>query len=222
MDTTLRVWLNSSEKRSIIAQLFLKAVMSNSIKQFYELGPFRIDVANRLLLRDGEPLPLTPKAVDTLLALVQHSGQVLKKEELMKLVWPDSVVEEGNLTQNIYLLRKTLSEGSNGQNYIETIPRRGYRFVGAAHEAREEAADPQLAEQTKVQAVIEEKKTNDGMKGSEGASEPKPTAPRRPGAPAPLHHFTSPLRLTGLAAVAIAIIAGLSPKLKRPPCAPCN
>ncbi|HEV2669357.1 MAG TPA: transcriptional regulator, partial [Blastocatellia bacterium] len=113
--------------------------MSNPVKQFYELGPFRIDVANRLLLRDGEPLPLTPKAVDTLLALVQHSGQVLNKEELMKLVWPDTVVEEGNLTQNIYLLRKTLSEGSNGRNYIETIPRRGYRFIGAAHEAREDA-----------------------------------------------------------------------------------
>lgn len=71
------VRLKSSEKRSIIAQLFLKAVMSNPVKQFYELGPFRIDVANRLLLRDGEPLPLTPKAVDTLLALVQHSGQAL-------------------------------------------------------------------------------------------------------------------------------------------------
>src|SRR5215510_11268241 len=101
-DTRLRVRLNSSEKRSIVSQLFLRAAMSNPAKQFYELGPFRIDVANRLLLRDGEPLRLTPKAVDTLLALVQHSGQALKKEELMKLVWPDSVVEEGNLTQNIY------------------------------------------------------------------------------------------------------------------------
>src|SRR5262249_45486058 len=198
------------DPRIEFGQLFLKAVMSNSIKQFYELGPFRIDVANRLLLRDGEPLPLTPKAVDTLLALVQHSGQVLKKEELMKLVWPDSVVEEGNLTQNIYLLRKTLSEGSNGQNYIETIPRRGYRFVGAAHDEREDAAAPMPAEQTKVQAVIEEKKTNEGLKGSEGASAPEPMAPRRLGAQAPFHHFALPLRLPGLAAVAIAIIAGLS------------
>src|SRR5215813_10818158 len=167
MDTTLRVWLNSSEKRSIIAQLFLKAVMSNSIKQFYELGPFRIDVANRLLLRDGEPLPLTPKAVDTLLALVQHSGQVLKKEELMKLVWPDSVVEEGNLTQNIYLLRKTLSEGSNGQNYIKTIPRRRYRLLGGALEAVEELAAHTLAQLITFQAVNEEKKTTERLKGDE-------------------------------------------------------
>jgi DNA-binding winged helix-turn-helix (wHTH) protein/TolB-like protein/Tfp pilus assembly protein PilF len=171
--------------------------MSNPVKQFYELGPFRIDVANRLLLRDGEPLPLTPKAVDTLLALVQHSGQVLNKEELMKLVWPDTVVEEGNLTQNIYLLRKTLSEGSNGRNYIETIPRRGYRFVGEAHEKREEAADFLPVEQIKVQAVIEEKKKNEELSGSEGA-------------PAPFHYFAPPLRLPGLVAVAIAIIAGLS------------
>jgi DNA-binding winged helix-turn-helix (wHTH) protein/TolB-like protein/Tfp pilus assembly protein PilF len=206
----LRVRLISSEKRSIIAQLFLKAAMSNPVNQFYEIGPFRIDVANRLLLRDGAPLPLTPKAVDTLLALVQHNGQVLNKEELMKLVWPDSVVEEGNLTQNIYLLRKTLSEGSNGRNYIETIPRRGYRFVGDAHEAREEAAAPLPAEQTEVQAVIEEKKTNEWLKESEGAMGQKPMAPLRPSAPSLLRHFTTPLRLTGLAAVAIAIIAGLS------------
>jgi DNA-binding winged helix-turn-helix (wHTH) protein/TolB-like protein/Tfp pilus assembly protein PilF len=184
--------------------------MSNPVKQFYELGPFRIDVANRLLLRDGEPLPLTPKAVDTLLALVQHSGQVLNKEELMKLVWPDSVVEEGNLTQNIYLLRKTLSEGSNGRNYIETIPRRGYRFVGEAHEKREEAADFLPAEQIKVQAVIEEKKKNEELNGSEVALAPKPMASRRPGAHSALHHLHILLRLPGLAAVAIAIIAGLS------------
>src|SRR5262249_13123234 len=188
-NTTQRVRLNSSEKSSIVSQLFLRAVMSNPVKQFYELGPFRIDVANRLLLRDGEPLPLTPKAVDTLLAVVQHSGQVLKKEELMKLVWPDSVVEEGNLTQNIYLLRKTLSEGSNGQNYIETIPRRGYRFVGAAHEASEEGGAPTSVEKNEVQAVIEEKKSNEELNESEGAPAQNPLALRRPGAHSALHYF---------------------------------
>ncbi len=180
--------------------------MSNLVKQFYELGPFRIDVANRLLLRDGEPLPLTPKAVDTLLALVQHNGQVLNKEELMKLVWPDSVVEEGNLTQNIYLLRKTLSEGSNGRNYIETIPRRGYRFVGEANEKSEEAADFPPAEQIK----IGEKKTNEKLKGSESDETPKLLSPLPSLSPSSLQHFTRSLRLPALAAVAIAIIAGLS------------
>jgi TolB-like protein/Tfp pilus assembly protein PilF len=120
------------------------------------------------------------------------------------------VVEEGNLTQNIYLLRKTLSEGSNGRNYIETIPRRGYRFVGEAHEKREEAADFLPAEQIKVQAVIEDKKKNEELNGSEGSEAPLVLAPRRPGAPAPFHHFAPTLRLPVLAAVAIAIIAGLS------------
>jgi DNA-binding winged helix-turn-helix (wHTH) protein len=208
--------------------------MSNPVKQFYELGPFRIDVANRLLLRDGEPLTLTPKAVYTLIALVQHSGQILKKEELMNLVWPDSVVEEGNLTQNIYLLRKTLNEGSNGQRYIETIPRRGYRFVGEAHERREEAAAPLPAEQSNVQAVVEEKKTNEELKWSEGGSTPEPMAPRRPGAQRKPYAATRNMRkptppwptLTRFWAFATTrrsqSKARLSQKRKRPPCAPCS
>ena len=99
--------------------------MSHPVGESYEFGPFRIDVANRLVLRDGTPLPLTPKAVETLLALVRRDGGVLRKDELLALVWPDTAVEEGNLTQNIYLLRKILGEG-----YIGTVPRRGYRFVG--------------------------------------------------------------------------------------------
>ena len=104
--------------------------MSHSVSDFYEFGPFRIDVANRLVLRDGAPLALTPKAVETLLALVRHSGEILRKDELLTLVWPETAVDEGNLTQNIYLLRKTLGEG-----YIETVPRRGYRFVGDVRSA---------------------------------------------------------------------------------------
>jgi DNA-binding winged helix-turn-helix (wHTH) protein/Tfp pilus assembly protein PilF len=112
--------------------------MSNSVKHFYEFGPYRLDVANRLLLRGGETLPLTPKAVDTLLALIQHGGEVIRKDDLMKLVWPDHVVEEGNLTQNIYLLRKALSDGSHGQKYIETVARRGYRFVGEVRATQDE------------------------------------------------------------------------------------
>ena len=79
--------------------------MSSSIKHFYEFGPFRLDVANRLLLRGGAPVPLTPKAVETLLALVRNGGEVIRKDDLMKLVWPGQFVEEGNLTQHIYLLR---------------------------------------------------------------------------------------------------------------------
>ena len=127
--------------------------MSNPSALFYEFGPFRVDVENRLLLRDGEPLSLAPKAVDTLLALVQHGGALLKKDDLIKIVWPDTVIEEGNLTQNIYLLRKTLGAGSNGRNYIETVPRRGYRFVGEVRQSTANTTDLILAAPKQIQAL---------------------------------------------------------------------
>jgi DNA-binding winged helix-turn-helix (wHTH) protein/TolB-like protein/Flp pilus assembly protein TadD len=103
--------------------------MDSQIKHFYEFGPFRIDTSNRLLLRDGQPVPLKRKAVEVLLVLVKHKGEVLEKERLMETLWPDSFVEEANLTQSVYMLRKALGEQADGPRYIETIPRRGYRFA---------------------------------------------------------------------------------------------
>ena len=99
--------------------------MSRQIKRLYEFGPYRLDSVNRLLLRSGEPIPLKARAVDTLFLLLDRAGEVVEKEELMARLWPDSFVEEGNLTQNIYVLRKTMPEA----DFIETIPRRGYRFT---------------------------------------------------------------------------------------------
>ncbi|HEU4506897.1 MAG TPA: winged helix-turn-helix domain-containing protein, partial [Pyrinomonadaceae bacterium] len=95
----------------------------------YEFGRFRLKVAERVLLREGEPVPLTPKVFDILLTLVEHGGQVVHKDDLMRRVWPNTFVEEGNLTQNISLLRKALGETPDGVQFIETVPRRGYRFV---------------------------------------------------------------------------------------------
>jgi DNA-binding winged helix-turn-helix (wHTH) protein/TolB-like protein/Tfp pilus assembly protein PilF len=95
----------------------------------YEFGRFRLNVAERVLLRDGELVSLTPKVFDILLTLVESCGQVVSKEDLMKRVWPNTFVEEGNLTQNISLLRKALGETPGGVQFIETVPRRGYRFV---------------------------------------------------------------------------------------------
>ena len=103
--------------------------MGEQTKHFYEFDRFRINVPERLLLRDREIVPLTPKVFDILLTLIESSGHVISKDDLMKRVWPDSFVEEGNLTQNISLLRKALGEGQNGHKFIETIARRGYRFV---------------------------------------------------------------------------------------------
>jgi len=91
----------------------------------YRFGPFQIDLGQRLLLRGGDAVPLTPKAFDTLAVLVARPGRIVDKAELLKLVWPDTFVEENNLTQNISTLRKIFGEG----DYIETIPRRGYRFL---------------------------------------------------------------------------------------------
>src|SRR6476660_6213293 len=91
----------------------------------YEFGPFCLDTRERVLLRDGRPLLLKPKVYETLLALVSRSGHIVDKEELMRWVWPDVVVEENNLTGNIFALRRAFS----GYQYIETVPRRGYRFT---------------------------------------------------------------------------------------------
>ena len=136
--------------------------MSRPARHFYEFGPFRVDVANRLLLREGEPVPLTIKAFDTLLALVENSGQVLEKDELMKRVWPDAVVEENNLTQNVSALRKIIGEDTSGRRYIETLPRRGYRFVGNVQEVFDDAPEiPEIPEiivqrQSRSRIVIEQ------------------------------------------------------------------
>src|SRR6187455_2669947 len=103
--------------------------MSQQESHSYEFGRFRLKTAERVLLREGELVPLTPKVFDILVTLVEHGGQVVAKDDLMKRVWPNTFVEEGNLTQNISLLRKALGESHGGVQFIETVPRRGYRFV---------------------------------------------------------------------------------------------
>ena len=115
--------------------------MGEQTQHFYEFGRFRVSAGDRLLLRDQEVVQLTPKVFDILLVLVESSGQVISKDGLMKKVWPDSFVEEGNLTQNISLLRKALGEGQNGHRYIETVARRGYRFVAPVRESLSDRLD---------------------------------------------------------------------------------
>ena len=95
----------------------------------YEFGAFRLDAGKRFLLRGGEVVALTPKVFDTLLLLVQNHEQLLEKERLMKELWPDSFVEESNLTYNISTLRKALGDKAADHQYIITVPGRGYRFA---------------------------------------------------------------------------------------------
>jgi len=115
--------------------------MSQKKGPVYEFGPFRLDVGERLLFQKGEGVQLPPKAIDLLLLLVENSGHLLEKEELIQKLWPDSFVEEANLSHHIFSLRRALGTGSNGLPYIETVPRRGYRFVGPAKQWNEGRID---------------------------------------------------------------------------------
>lgn len=110
--------------------------MSRAARHFYKFGGFKLDVTERLLYGpDGAVVSLKPKAVETLELLVRERGRLVSKDELMERLWPDAVVEESNLSQHIYLLRKVLGVGDDGRGFIENVPRRGYRFTAAVEEA---------------------------------------------------------------------------------------
>jgi TolB-like protein/DNA-binding winged helix-turn-helix (wHTH) protein/Flp pilus assembly protein TadD len=108
--------------------------MDKAVRHLYEFGPFVLDPGERLLRHGAARMDLPPRAFDTLLVLVENSGRLLEKDALMRTVWRDTVVEENNLTQVVYLVRKALRDGEDGARYIETVPKRGYRFVGEVRE----------------------------------------------------------------------------------------
>lgn len=114
--------------------------MAEHLTAFYEFGPFRLDPRARSLLRDGEQVPLTPRTFETLLVLVRNRGRVVEKQELMDTLWPDSYVDENNLSQSISTIRKALGERPGEQKYIKTVTRRGYRFVAPVKEVWAEIA----------------------------------------------------------------------------------
>jgi TolB-like protein/DNA-binding winged helix-turn-helix (wHTH) protein/Tfp pilus assembly protein PilF len=103
--------------------------MTRHAKPSYSFGPFTLDAAERLLLRDKSPVPLTPKAFETLLVLVENAGRLTEKQELLSRVWPDTFVEEATLAKNVSTLRKALGDSTESEEYIQTVPKRGYRFV---------------------------------------------------------------------------------------------
>ena len=121
-----------SGSKNIREPLLVSAEAADRNKhEIYEFGPFRLEPAERKLLRGCEVVALTPKVFDMLVMLVRNNGHLLEKDELIQLLWPDSFVEEGNLSNNVFMLRKALG---NDHEYIETVPRRGYRFVGAVRQ----------------------------------------------------------------------------------------
>jgi TolB-like protein/DNA-binding winged helix-turn-helix (wHTH) protein len=117
--------------------------MSNIPKRFYEFGRFRLDSGERLLWKEGQPVALPPKVFATLLALVEKAPQVVEKDDLLKTIWPDTFVEESNLSQNVFSLRKVLEE----PECIETIPKRGYRFIAPVHRREAEPEETPAARQ---------------------------------------------------------------------------
>ncbi|HYU99449.1 MAG TPA: winged helix-turn-helix domain-containing protein, partial [Pyrinomonadaceae bacterium] len=110
--------------------------MGDPQSHIYEFDDFRLDAGERVLLRGGERVALTPRVLDTLLYLVRHHGRVLEKNELMSEIWPDAVVEENNLNQNISTLRRIFGESRGENRYIVTVPGRGYRFAAQVTENR--------------------------------------------------------------------------------------
>jgi DNA-binding winged helix-turn-helix (wHTH) protein len=120
----------------------------------YEFGPYHLNFALRLLTRKGEKISLTPKAVEILTLLVTHAGQLVEKDFLLKEVWPGTFVEEANLSQNIFLLRKALGDERDGPKYIETVPRRGYRFIASVKVSNGDESDGDAVEaETQAQDV---------------------------------------------------------------------
>ncbi len=130
--------------------------MGKEAQRLYEFGPFRLETVERTLLRDGRPVSLPPKVFDTLLLLVQRSGRLVEKDELMQKLWPDTFVEESNLTQNVFTLRRVLGEANDAHPYIETVPKRGYRFVADVRELELEPADLIIEKRTRARIITDE------------------------------------------------------------------
>jgi DNA-binding winged helix-turn-helix (wHTH) protein/TolB-like protein len=140
----------------------MKPSVSRQQSHLYQFDSFMLDETERLLLFDGQPVPLTPKAFELLLVLVSHAGSAMTKEVLMEAVWPDAFVEEANLTVNISMLRKALGEMPGGGQYIETLPRRGYRFAATVHEFWGERmkSKPLIIQQPFVEHEAEEERAD--------------------------------------------------------------
>jgi DNA-binding winged helix-turn-helix (wHTH) protein/tetratricopeptide (TPR) repeat protein len=128
--------------------------MATGFKVLYEFGPFRVDPDKRVLLRENQPVALTPKAFETLLILLRRSREVVSKDELMKAIWPDAFVEEANLSQNIFILRKALGDTAEERRYIVTLPGRGYRFVEEVRTVTQDGQDVVVSSRSSSQVVL--------------------------------------------------------------------
>ena len=130
--------------------------MATGFKVLYQFGPFQVDPDRQVLLRENQPVAITPKAFETLLILVRRSREVVSKDEMMKAVWPDSFVEEANLSQSIFRVRKALGGASGDERYIVTLPGRGYRFAAQVREVVLDGEDLIIGTRSHTQMVVEQ------------------------------------------------------------------
>ena len=193
--------------------------MSRPAKHLYEFGGFQLDADERVLRRAGQPVQLTPKALDTLLVLVERRGHLVAKDELMERLWPDSFVEEGNLAFNISVLRKALAAGGGETQFIETVPKRGYRFAAEVREIGD-ATEVVVEKQTTAHIVIEEV-NEEHQPAIAIALTSLAAAPAQPQAEsavaARMARWRQPRWRLAMAAVGIGIVAFVTFWLTRPP-----
>src|SRR5215469_15501698 len=136
----------------------MPGLLDESRRELYEFGVFRVDADNEVLLRDGQPVTLTPKAFQILLVLVRRSGEIATKDEIMKSVWPDTFVEETNLTRNIFSIRRALGEGAENQ-YILTVSGKGYRLAEKVVPVLPAELSVVSAVRTTVEVEVQEERT---------------------------------------------------------------
>ncbi|HJQ31092.1 MAG TPA: tetratricopeptide repeat protein [Pyrinomonadaceae bacterium] len=141
--------------------------MEQPTEHVYEFGPFRLHALRRVLVREGRTVPLTGKVFDTLLVLVERRGRVLAKDELMAALWPDTTVEENNLTQHVSMLRKALGERAGAHRYVVTVPGRGYTFVEPVREVAADELEPFFEERPRERFLAELKA---GLSGRDASS----------------------------------------------------
>src|SRR6516164_5253418 len=136
----------------------MSASQSPKLKEVYEFGPFCVDSEKEILQRDGKSIPLQPKTFQILLVLIRHDKEVVTKDDLMKAVWPDTFVEEANLSRNIFMLRKALGESPQDHQYIITVPGRGYRLAESVRLVPEQELNIVAASHSKVQVQVNQTK----------------------------------------------------------------
>src|SRR5438876_748361 len=138
----------------------VRGAVTNGARRFYEFGPFRLDPNRHRLFCGDEVVALSPKAIQTLILLVENRGKLLERETLMDALWPHVIVEDANLTVAVSQLRKALNQNGDNAEFIETIPRVGYRFVANVCEVIEEPAPLILQERTPLQPIADNAEAN--------------------------------------------------------------